>query len=130
MDHIKSGESDFIFVDLDDCNAAGHGYEFDGYVNKNSNAIIIEMDKQVGHLLNMVITSENSKGVKYLIILTTPTMEEMGALTALTTRKTAASDPSLLRAAFPTMWPLEQCLLRTLDCKWMCFRLSCIFWDV
>lgn len=65
---IESGEYDLIFVDLDECDGAGHGYGFDGYANQYSRAVE-KMDARVGRLLDKVIL--NSQDVEYLIVLTT-----------------------------------------------------------
>ena len=46
---IQSGEYDFIFVDMDECDGAGHSYGFDGYANEYSEAVM-EMDSRVGRL--------------------------------------------------------------------------------
>ena len=65
---IKSGNYDFIFVDMDECDGAGHSYGFDGYANEYSQAVM-EMDQRVGRLLDAV--EQNSQNVEYLIVLTT-----------------------------------------------------------
>ena len=65
---IESGDYDFIFVDMDECDGAGHSYGFDGYANEYSQAVM-EMDKRVGRLLDAVI--QHSKDTEYLVVLTT-----------------------------------------------------------
>ena len=67
-DWIASGDYDFVFVDLDECDGAGHAYGFDGYINEYSKAVE-KMDERVGRLLDMVIL--NSENVEWLIVLTT-----------------------------------------------------------
>mmetsp|Transcript_28957 Transcript_28957/g.43737 ORF Transcript_28957/g.43737 Transcript_28957/m.43737 type:complete len:611 (+) Transcript_28957:85-1917(+) len=65
---IASGDYDLIFVDLDECDGAGHSYGFDGYANEYS-AAVERMDEQVGRLLDSVLA--HSQDLEYLIVLTT-----------------------------------------------------------
>ena len=72
VEWIQSDEYDFIFVDMDECDGAGHSHGFDGYANEYSEAVM-EMDKRVGRLLDAVVqkSQEDDQDVEYLIVLTT-----------------------------------------------------------
>ena len=72
VEWIQSDEYDFIFVDMDECDGAGHSHGFDGYANEYSEAVM-EMDKRVGRLLDAVVqkSQEDGQDVEYLIVLTT-----------------------------------------------------------
>ena len=65
---IKSGEYDFIFAYLEECDNVGHSYGFDGYANAYSEKVV-ETDARIGRILDAVIQHSNDE--EYLIVLTT-----------------------------------------------------------
>mmetsp|Transcript_19840 Transcript_19840/g.28257 ORF Transcript_19840/g.28257 Transcript_19840/m.28257 type:complete len:559 (-) Transcript_19840:81-1757(-) len=64
---ILSEEYDFIFVDFDGADYAGHSLGFDGYLESYQNRVI-EIDTLIGTLLDAVM--ETSAGEEWLIVLT------------------------------------------------------------
>ena len=66
-DWILREEYDFVFVDFDGPDAAGHSSGFDGYLESYQNRII-ETDAMIGSLLDAVI--ETSRDEEWLIVLT------------------------------------------------------------
>ena len=68
VEWIKSGEYDFIFAYMGECDYAGHSYGFDGYANAYSEKVV-ETDERIGRILDAVIHHNNDE--EYLIVLTT-----------------------------------------------------------
>jgi len=66
-DWILNEAYDFVFVDFDGADAAGHSLGFDGYLESYQNRVV-EIDALVGTLLDAVM--ETSAGEEWLIVLT------------------------------------------------------------
>jgi len=64
---LLSEEFDFVFVDFDGADAAGHSLGFDGYLASYQNRVV-EIDSLVGTLLDAVM--ETSAEEEWLIVLT------------------------------------------------------------
>lgn len=66
-DWIRSEIYDFVFVDFDGPDSAGHSTGFDGYAETYQKRVI-SVDKLIGNLLDAVL--ETSSGEEWLIVLT------------------------------------------------------------
>ena len=67
VDWIKSENYDFVFVDFDGPDSAGHSTGFDGYAETYQKRVI-SVDKLIGNLLDAVL--DTSSGEEWLIVLT------------------------------------------------------------
>jgi predicted AlkP superfamily pyrophosphatase or phosphodiesterase len=65
---IRNEAYDFVFVDFDGPDAAGHSSGFDGYAETYQNRVI-STDALIGNLLDAVL--DTSAGEEWLIVVTT-----------------------------------------------------------